>query len=289
MGVKHFKAALCALGIGAALASAPASAITYFSPITSFEDDDLDYVFDNDNSGTLSIGDRLVSVIEWNQTVGVLPGQNPTPIGTGEVTGIADVTIVNIIAGTYILAPTNDGVGEEGILAGFADGTAVAVWHDATPDLNVFNAACGTRAQCYALAGLGGGDGSTLLLTAGFFGDADASWVATPNGGGGTIATVENGGASSNFGSFSYALDIGVNNTGLNIVNQPCAPFCAPGGDGQIEITGSGNILGGQNLNHAEWTARSDADFQIRTVPEPGSLALFGAALAALALRRRKA
>jgi hypothetical protein len=169
------------LVIGTALAlagmSSSAMAISYFSPITGFQDDDLDYVVDigvdsdgKPNTGVLGVGDRLISVIEWLDTQGVLAGQGPNSISPQEVTGVADVTIVAVVPNgntvQYIFAPS----GAAGVLSSFAPGTMVAAWLDTTPDTNVINAACGTRANCMLLAGLGSPDvASSLLFTAGFF------------------------------------------------------------------------------------------------------------------------
>ena len=279
------------LALGMGILSSPAMALSWFQPITAFEDDNIDYVFDNDGSGTLTVGDRLVSVVEWNNTQGVLAGQGPNPIGPGqELTGVADITITGAI-------PTGGGEfqyvfgasGAAGVLSGFAAGTAVAIFLDNTPDLNVINATCGTRANCMTLAGLGGADGSSVFLTAGFFGDLDALWISNSVAGGATIATVEGGNASTKFASFNFSLDLGINNTGKTIADHSCAPFCGIGGDGLIEITGSGDILGGQFLDHTQWTARSDADYQVTPVPEPEGMALLGLGLLAVfGLRRRR-
>jgi len=269
-------------GVGLTLSAGPASAlISIFTPRTAFQDDNIDYVVDNQpagavGNGVISVGDRIISVFEIANTQGTLAGQGPNAIGPEELTGVADITVVAVLGdGTLVFAPS----GAAGVLSGFAAGTMVALWTDLIPDLNVINATCGTRANCLLQAGLGAGD--PLYLTAGFFGDPDESWTSLPAAGGATIATVQNGGSSTIFGGFSFAVTAGINNTGLNLGQQACAPFCGPGGDGLIQITGSGNILGGENLNAAEWTARSDNDFQVAPIPEPGSLALLGLALAA--------
>jgi hypothetical protein len=286
---KKLTGLMSAIGLGLALASAPAlAAVQYYFPKTAFQDDDLDFIIDANQNGVADVGDRIITVFEFQNTQGILTGQGPTAIAPEELTGVADVTVVGVVPGTntFILAPT----GATGLLSGFAAGTAAAVWIDASPDLDVINSNCGTRAQCLALAGLGGTDGSTLYATFGFFGDPDANWTATPIGSAFTLTSLQGGGSSSNFGSYNYALQIGVNNTGFTFGDQSCAPFCAPGGNGLIQVTGSGNVLGGEGLDPAQWTARSDNDTQLvpLQVPEPGSVALLGLALAGIGLMRRR-
>ena len=287
MTTKKLMSAVWGVALALGLASAPASALTFYFPFTTFEDNDLDFVVDTNNNGIIDVGDRLVSVLEFQTTQGVLTGQGPTSVLPVELTGVADLTVIGIGPnGQLIFGPS----GAAGVLSGFAAGTTVALWTDATPDLEVINSDCGTRAQCLALAGLGGTDGSTLFMTIGFFGDLDAIWVSAPAAGGTTISTVQNGGASTIFGNFNYAQQVGVNNTGLILGEQSCLPFCGLGGNGLIQVTGSGDILGGQGLVAAQWTARSDNEAQIVPLPEPGSLVLLGAGLLAFAgmgLRRK--
>jgi hypothetical protein len=280
---KKLKSALWGVALALGLASAPASALTWYFPITSFEDNDLDFVVDTNSNGIIDVGDRLVSVLEFQTTEGILAGQGPTSILPQELTAVADLTVVGISATGQLIFGAS---GATGVLSGFAAGTTVALWIDSTPDLDVINSNCGTRAQCLVLAGLGGADaGSSLFMTIGFFGDADALWVSTPLAGGTIISTVQGGSSSQSFGAFSYSQQIGINNTGQIFGLQPCAPFCGIGGNGLIQVTGSGQILGGQGLTASEWTARSDNDAQVAPlqVPEPGSLVLLGAALLAAA------
>lgn len=289
--MKHAKKLKLALGVALALgaASSAMAGISWYHPITTFEDNNLDAVIDNNTNGVLDVGDQLVSVIEWETTSGINAGQGPSANLPVEVSGVADVTITSILGdGTLVLAPTNQG-GGEGLLGSFAAGTAVAIYVDNNPDLNVIAAACGTQTQCEALAGLGLTDGSSLYMTAGFFGDADAQWTSSPAAGGTSIATVTNGPASTKFGTFNFSLDLGINNTGQIFAEQACV-FCGPGGDGMIDIVGSGDVLGGQGGPATNgWTARSDSDFQMVPIPEPGGLALLGMGLLGLVggLRKR--
>lgn len=283
MKINKCRAAIAAIGMGLALVSVPAAAaITFFSPITTFEDDNLDFVVDSGagNIGTIGVGDRLVSVFEYNQTTGTLGGQGPNPILPQELTGVADLTVIAVLVdGTLVLAPS----GAAGVLSAFAAGTAYVTWIDNSPDVNVINSTCGTRAQCLALAGLGGGDpDSTVYFSATFAGDADTAWRSTVAAGGANIATVEAGPATQIFASFNYALMFGINNTGVQFGLQPCFAACSGLGDGLTQIVGSGNVLGGQNLDHTQWTARSDNDAQVVPIPEPGSLALLGLGLLGL-------
>lgn len=312
MRIKKLALTLCLVGAGLALSvgTAAAGTVVLYSPATQINDQNLDFVNDIGvgNAHVLGVGDELISVFQFSQTIGFLSGQNAAPLGADNgnpgttLVGVADVTIVAVLPdGTLVFAPTNSAlVGGAGmnLLGSLAQGTAVAMYQNSTLDTtltnDVFNSHCGTRAQCLALAT----DGQ-LWLTAGFFGDPDESWTSNPLAGGQIIATVQNGNAQTTFGIFNYELSIGVNNTGyLMMPTVSCAPFCGPGGNGFVQISGNGQINGGgagvggvPPLNPADWTARSKTGAMIapQAIPEPATLTLLGLGLLGLGgLRLRR-
>ncbi len=280
-----------ALVLGLALASGWAGAqVTYFAPLTQFEDQDLDFFVNNVGLATsIDVGDRLVAPLEVFSTAPVGGGPASSVPVAPELTGIADITVISktCVDGlcTFLFGPTVGGTFANpdlnGAAAGAGTGALVGFWTSA-PNLDLVGVNCTSLADCTARAIDG-----PLYFTAGFTGDPNERWRAlnAPE----NPAVVQGINATTPAGSVNFGLNFIINNTGQAFGLQSCDILsCAPGSDFAIQITGGGTIHGGQGLTNGAF-ARSDFDYQV-ALPEPGSLLLLSTVLGVVgfASRRRR-
>lgn len=307
--MKSLKAVAAAVVATFGFAAGTANAL-YLYPTASLEDDDREYLLDAagnvKTSGAIVVGDRLRATIEIktiSDDLGIVADQNLGVGGEPELTGLSEIQVLAIVPNGVnfdivfgpsaqfaadIAAITPSGTD---VAADYA-GAMVALWTDGTPDLTLADqtTSCPSRTTCE-----GNATNGNLWAVAGFGTDVDRFWVARNV----DAAVVANIGAltsinaNTSVATYNFAIEVLVNNTGFDFQPQTTLPGCGPAqgcvGDQQADIIGSGQVLGGIGLTNG-YIGRSDFDFGVNAIPEPGSLALLAAVVGGFgfAARRRE-
>jgi len=269
------KALSLVAALGFVLGSGAASALPLFpsqgtTPGTKFEDNNLDWFHDTDGGGGITVGDRLVSVLEFNDAYDILAPISPSVAlntAADELVAVVDITMTSVDGfGRLHFGPT----GMTPMVSVYNLGSTTNL------DIGTYTN-CTSEASCIAAVT----DGTHLADFS--IADADDEWFFT-----GihplalTPAQVALLPETTQVGVAQFALSL-IGLSPINFLPQSidCTVFaCA--GDGLTELVGNANLWGGGGALGANGATGafsvSDTDVSVN-VPEPATLVLLGMGL----------